>query len=352
MRTHKELKEFVKSLCADEADILIDMLPSVLKSKKSNNIIIRRERKNIICPYCSSSNIYKNGKTKDQKQRYLCKECKKSFSDNNNSIVYKTKHTYDDWIKFIDFELHSYTLKQESDALNITQTTLFYWRHKLYEAISEVKKSIVLSGYIQIDAKFVPINLKGTKTKNMPRISKKRSSSAYRGISHHKVCIMCAVNDNDNMFFEITGLGSETNKMLESIEYKIKDCKVLISDGKFAFETFSKRINCINEIVKSGHYVNEHNYNLSTINGLHSELSLYLKRRKGVSIKYLQGYLDMFLFIKMLNYTVEPVDKDIFTYNKSIPNQTKKYINDIIKKALPIDLYEAYKEYNYGIFKK
>lgn len=60
----------------------------------------------------------------------------------------------------------------------------------------------------------------------------------------------------------------------------------------------------------------------------------------------------MFLFIKMLNYTVEPVDKDIFAYNKSIPNQTKKYINDIIKKALPIDLYEAYKEYNYGIFKK
>ena len=36
MRTHKELKEFVKSLCADEADILMDLLPSVMKSKRSN----------------------------------------------------------------------------------------------------------------------------------------------------------------------------------------------------------------------------------------------------------------------------------------------------------------------------
>lgn len=37
----------------------------------------------------------------------------------------------------------------------------------------------------------------------MPRISKKRSSSAYRGISHHKVCIMSAVDDNDNMFLKL-----------------------------------------------------------------------------------------------------------------------------------------------------
>lgn len=141
----------------------MDLLPSVLKSKKSNNKIIRRERKNVICPYCFLNNVYKNGKTKEQKQRYICRNCKKSFSDNNNSIVYKTKHTYDDWIKFINFELHGYTLKQESDALKITQASLFYWRHKLYEAISEVKKDIYLSGYIQIDAKYVQINLKGTR---------------------------------------------------------------------------------------------------------------------------------------------------------------------------------------------
>lgn len=44
MRTHKELKEFVKSLCADEADILMDLLPSIIKSKKSNQEIIRLKK--------------------------------------------------------------------------------------------------------------------------------------------------------------------------------------------------------------------------------------------------------------------------------------------------------------------
>jgi hypothetical protein len=163
---------------------------------------------------------------------------------------------------------------------------------------------------------------------------------------------MSAVDDNDHMFFEVVGLGSETNKMLDSIEYKIKDCSILISDGKFAFQTLCNKLGCVNEVIKSGHFVNEQGYNLSTINGLHSELKMVLKKRRGVSIKHLQGYLDMFLFKKMLNYTVENQDKDIVTYNKSIPSKTKQYIKDIFEKALPISLYEAYHEYNYGILKK
>ncbi|MDD3107362.1 MAG: IS1595 family transposase [Bacilli bacterium] len=351
MRTHKELQEFVKLLCADEANILMNLLPTVMKSKKSNQKIIKRERKSVSCPNCKSHFITKNG-TKDGRQRYICKDCHKSFSDNNDSIVYKSKHTYEQWIQFINCELHDYILKDEACEVNINITTAFSWRHKLYEAIAEVKKSITLSNIIQIDGTFVPINLKGTKPKNMPRISKKRSSSAYRGISHHKVCIMSAVDDNDHMFFEVVGLGSETNKMLESVEYKIKNCDVLISDGKYAFQTLCHKLGCVNEVIKSGHFVNEHGYNLSTINGLHSELKINLKRRRGVSIKHLQGYLDMFLFKKMLNYTVENQDKDIVAYNKSVPSRTKQYIKDIFEKALPISLYEAYHEYNYGIYKK
>lgn len=127
----------------------------------------------------------------------------KYFSDNNNSIVYKSKHTYDQWIQFINCKLHDYTLKGKATTINVSQTTVFSWRHKLYTAIAEVKQSIILSGIIQMDGTFVPINLKGTKPENMPRRSKKRTSSAYRGISHHKVCIMSAVDDQDNMFFEI-----------------------------------------------------------------------------------------------------------------------------------------------------
>lgn len=71
----------------------MDILPSVVKSKKSNHKIIKRECKDIICPYCITKLVYKNGRTKEGRQKYICRECKKSFSNSNNSIVDGSKKT-------------------------------------------------------------------------------------------------------------------------------------------------------------------------------------------------------------------------------------------------------------------
>lgn len=352
MRTQEELKNLVKALCADDIAYLLDYLPTLQSTKNSNHNVIKRERLNLVCPKCGSTHCVKNGYTKYNRQKYLCKDCNTSFSDSTNSIVYHSKSTYNQWILFIDCEIHGYTLREIATKVNIDLGTAFAWRHKLYAAIENVKKSIILSGVIQIDAKYVPINLKGTKPANMPRYSKHRSSSFYRGVSHHKVCILSAVDENDNMFFEVTGLGPETNEMMKKIDSKISNCTTLVSDGKFAYDTYCKEHNCINEMVKSGTHVNEHGFDLNTINGLHSELERDLYKRKGVSTKHLQGYLDMFLFKKMLTYTTDTGLKDIVTYNKTIPSNTKKYIKDIFEQALPIDLRQAYMEYNYGLFKK
>jgi transposase-like protein len=352
MRTQEELKSLVKMLCADDIDYLVDYLPSLKKSKSSNHQIINRERTEIVCPFCKSIRCVKNGTTQYNRQKYYCKECKKSFSDTSNSIVFKSKYTYDQWIKFIDCELHNYSLVEESNKVGISESTAFLWRHKLYESIANVKKGIILSGKIEIDGKYYSINLKGTKPEKMPRMSKKRSSSAYRGISHHKICVLSAVDENDNMLFEIVGLGPESNEMMKEVEGKITNCTVLVSDGKFAYQTYCKEHKCINEMVKSGTYSNENKYNLATINGLHSELENDFKCRRGISTKHLQGYLDMFLFKKILRYTTDIGLRDIITYNKSVPSQTKKYIKDIFEQALPVDLYQAYGEYNFGILKK
>lgn len=345
MRSTTELADFVKSLYADEATIVRTLLPTIIGSKRSNGQIIKRERPLLVCPFCAGVQIVRNG-TKDGRQRYRCGGCKKTFSDTTQSIVYKTKYTYEQWLKFIHCELNNYSLKHSAAYCEISQTTAFSWRHKVYEAISIVKKRIILSGEIEIDATFMPINLKGTKKGKMPRASKKRTSSAYRGVSHHKVCIFSAVDDKDRMFFEIVGLGHETNKMVKKIKGKIKECRTLVSDGSWTFQTLAKDLNSKSEMVKSGTYKNENRYNLSTINGLHSELKTDLKKRRGVSIRHLQGYLDMFLFKKLLNYQIETREKDNVGYRNIIPNEITLYIKEIFEKAIPIDLYEAYREYN------
>lgn len=350
MRSKSELEDLVKDLFADDIDYLLTYLPSLKDKKNSNDRIIKREKTDYRCPYCNSSRYVKNGHTKEGRQKYHCLSCNKNFSDTNNSIVFKSHSNFSKWIKFIDYELHNYSLRDEASKLDINLATAFSYRHKLYSAISNVKKNIFLKGTVQIDAKIFPINLKGTKPNNMPRISKKRSSSAYRGISHHKVSVLSVVDDNDNMMFEIANIGKEEIDSLEKYNHKFKDINVVVSDSLFCYDSFCKRHGYKHEIVKSKTYKNENGYTLNDINGLHSELEKFLKPKRGVSTKHLQGYLDMFLFMKMLRYTVERDAQVIATYNKLIPTETKKYIRDILLEAMPIDLKKAYGEYKYGIF--
>lgn len=89
--------------------------------------------------------------------------------------------------------------------MKLSITTCFALRHKLYKAVSELMEAEPLSEEVELDDMYLSINLKGTKPHNMPRLSTKRGNrSAYRSISHHKICLISAVDSNDNMIMRVT----------------------------------------------------------------------------------------------------------------------------------------------------
>lgn len=67
-------------------------------------------------------------------------------------------------------------------------------RRKLYKAISKVQENVVLSGDVELNPSYTNINLKGT--------------------SHHKNCIVAAIDEHDQMFFKICGLRRKSFKIL------------------------------------------------------------------------------------------------------------------------------------------
>ena len=102
-------------------------------------------------------------------------------------------------------------LEGEAQILGTSKTNCFYMLHKLYHASSEIMGHQKLSGEVEIDTQYKSINLKGTRPQNMPRYSKKRGKQAvYREISHHKVAIVCATDENDHMMMQVSDLGSES----------------------------------------------------------------------------------------------------------------------------------------------
>ena len=156
------------------------------------------------------------------------------------------------------------------------------------------------------------------------------------------------IDENDNMFFSVAGTGNGTSQMVkDTILPRIGSTNKVITDCKSCYESIAKENHWNLKQIKSKTYIDEEGNSLANINALHSSLDLYLSNFRGVSTKHLQEYLDLFCFLKYLNWTTEYTEqvqelrKNICTKNTNI-----KYSN-VCNNYSIIDFNEVYSDYNY-----
>lgn len=63
------------------------------------------------CPHCDSTHFVKNG-TKCNNQRYLCRDCKKSFVEQTGTILYNSQKDIKTWKKYIHCMIEKYPLRK------------------------------------------------------------------------------------------------------------------------------------------------------------------------------------------------------------------------------------------------
>ncbi|OPX46537.1 hypothetical protein CLTHE_27580 [Clostridium thermobutyricum DSM 4928] len=78
-----------------------------------------------MCPYCKGEDILRNGKY-NNKQRYICKNCRKTFTDFTNSVTYNSKKTLDKWIKYAKYMLNGYSIRKCAEIVEINIATSFF----------------------------------------------------------------------------------------------------------------------------------------------------------------------------------------------------------------------------------
>lgn len=76
-------------------------------------------------PFCDSETILRNGKY-NGKQRYICKSCKKTFTDFTNSAIYKSKKTLDKWLKYAKCMVNGYSIRKSAKIVEINIATSFF----------------------------------------------------------------------------------------------------------------------------------------------------------------------------------------------------------------------------------
>lgn len=306
------------------------------------------------CPHCGSLEFIKYGKSNGN-QRYQCIKCKKTFSENANKLDYNSKLTKEQWLEFIKCEVAGMTLEQTKEFTGISVATCFHMRHKLYRFCERYVRNTRMKGQTQLDASYTSINLKGTKPNKMPRMSKKRGGkTTYSGISHHKVCIITSIDEHDNHFMRVAGLSGESFEKYQKYEKNFKAADLIVSDSKTSIKQFANYLETANDNIPTNteykRYTTNNGNSIQQVNQLAGELTKLITLKHGISLRYLNGYLAFICVKKMFKYSYGNTLIPEKIYDK-LSLRTKTTYDQLTHKLYPVDLKEAYWEFNYGIYK-
>ena len=321
-----ELLKIVKSLSQQEKAELIAFLS---KSDNNNSSANCESGFNFIkqtssCPHCKSTKIVKNG-LRNSIQRFICKDCNKSFTVRTNTITEHSQKSFETWSKFIECMMNSFSVRRSAEICGINKDTAFIWRHKVLDALQNMQNSVELNGVVEADETFFALSFKGNHKKSttftMPRKSHKRGKDIHtRGLSHEQVCVPCAVNCNGLSIAKITNLGRVGAKDIHhAFDNRIEPNSILCTDA----------IACYNDLVRTEKLEliqlktgksKLGIYHIQHINSYHSMLKNFMIRFHGVATKYLNNYLIRHNF---LNYAKESYAEKttiladfVFTTNK------------------------------------
>lgn len=272
------------------------------KSKNANleiNEFVSESRfsKGIYCSYCKSEKFVRNGKTKDGGQRYLCKECRKTFTATTNTLLSYTRKELSVWKRYIHCMMSGMSIRKSAQECGITLRCSFLWRHKILDALKEMQNGIKIDGIIEVDETFFRLSFKGNhkKSKNfkMPRSAHKRGGMIERGLGKDQVCVPSAVNRNGLSVSKVGNLGNTTVESISTVlKRHIVEDSVLCSDGHIAYKKLANEIHLREHIrIVGGRGKVRGYYSIARINAYHSALKTWMTRFKGVATKYLNNYL-------------------------------------------------------------
>lgn len=167
---------------ADLTNEQIQDLFSLLQTKKDSRPQLTREEKaffqccrehrsyandkdmdTVVCPHCGSVKSIKHG-TRNSRQRYLCKDCGKTFGDTNGTVAFRSKLSVGKWIEFIKLTLQGESCRTIAKELGISKQTALHNRHRVCSVLHQlVSNQDNFKSLAESDEYYYPLSFKDVK---------------------------------------------------------------------------------------------------------------------------------------------------------------------------------------------
>lgn len=345
-----KIEEYISELLPPElqtAKALIDALLPVEINDRLTNIKYLEKKKKIYCPINEKHHIKKNG-TKNGVQRYYCHDCKSSFSITNNSIANHSSLNYNQFKTLLKCMYDYKPLNEMAKEVQISETSTFEMGIRIFKSLEIIQKDVKLSEVIQCDEKYVRTSFKGFRKGNMPRPSRHSGhQNLIAGISKDQVCIVVAIDSNDNLVIKVVDVGNATGDMItEALTSKIKEGSILVTDAKNSYDDFAtqNKLKLI-KIPTGQHGVG--NYTINDVNEIMTEIENYLRNKRGISSRHLQHHMNFIRYRKIIKYTIEYLEINEAMYQDMIVKlNIDLKSNDVYSTELPFSISEYKEWYN------
>ncbi len=331
------------------------------------------ENGQISCPYC---NKHENVRFKSE-GIYFCRSCNKSFTVNHNSISSGTKCDALKWMKVLTCLLNGFSINKTCEYCDITVTTYYKIRNRLFYAMQVLLADIKLYGVIEVDNTFIRCSYKGTDLREsefeedsiffvpnfIPREARQRGGAYFKNeYNSNSVCIYTAIDDHGHVLTRFAGIGMTNYQTLKHyipkqiylltvpkkdpfkfINTKEKKCNnstspgtqsIMVSDREKSIEKYAKHvgINLESHIYRKNGVqlkLKKEAHNIQRVNALHHRLKDFLHKHHYVSTKYLPGYLVLFEFIENTGASREAIGQLFYILSKPNFGKPSKFFTEL-----------------------
>lgn len=336
----KELIDQIKNLSQDDYDLVLEALLTggIHSDEDINAYVSSLKSANVYkCPYCGGIHIVRNGHRKDGVQKFVCKDCKRSFVPMTNTVYAYSHKDLSTWESYIKSILAGEHLRAVAEKCKINLRTSFLWRHKIISSLCSMEDDVVLQGIVEGDGTFFNLSYKGNSevfsNGEVQRMQHKRGGEIHkRGLSKEHVCVPCAVDRNHHSVAKVASLGACSTKELENVlSGKIEDNTIMCTDENSIYRKFALANNLMLIQIKGGKKV-KGLYHIQHLNSFHSMLKEFIAPFHGVATKYLNGYLAWNNFV---NYAREGFNEK-FNILKEWLVKCNHYYPERVFKCMPL----------------
>lgn len=324
-KSNKKYSEIISEIDNLSLEKLLFLYDHIVKKKELiinpnslGNSILEEHR--LSCPQCGSLKIYKNGYDVKGKQKFICPNCGKTIRATNNTIFKSSKLSNIQWNKFIKCFINVESLNTSAEEADVSKTTANLMRHKLFECLKDIQKDIKLKNTIWLDEFQTRRNCKGPGF-NLIRPKREHGKDSIYSITDDSIIILLGIDDNDNIIAKFIGYGKtlEQDVAYKNLREIVEPKSTIITDFTFGYNTLISNLNLNVKSFKSTDLSSEALLEKKSMDDLCSNLSDFLYGFHGIKDKYLQDYLNYFVFLRYLKYHEEKMtDKIINTFSKAV----------------------------------